>query len=131
MEVRSGPLPDPETLAKYESLQPGFSNRILKLVEDQARHRQDLEQCVIRSDVAHARLGLYFGLTIALVCVFAATTCILFGHELSGSVFFGATLVGLVGTFVYGSVTRRRERDGKVQPKPLPSPTPPSSIGPK
>jgi uncharacterized membrane protein len=129
MEVRSGPLPDPETLAKYESLSPGFADRILRQVEVQSAHRQDLEQHVIRSEVSQAKLGLYFGLVVALVGIGGGVTCILWGHDWAGSAISGATLVGLVGTFIYGSVSRRREREGKVQPKPLPSVTAPNSSG--
>jgi uncharacterized membrane protein len=58
----SGPLPHPEDLAKYEQVLPGAADRIIRMAEQQAAHRQNLERAVIvltsqcRSGVLAARL---------------------------------------------------------------------------
>jgi len=78
------PIPPPEVLERYEAIQPGFSNRLLSLVETQSAHRQDLERINLigesrRADALAAALGT------------------------SG-------IGGLAGTFIYGSKARKDER---------------------
>ena len=36
----SGPLPDPDTLGRYDMVIPGAADRIIKIAENQAIHRQ-------------------------------------------------------------------------------------------
>ncbi|MBI1739603.1 MAG: DUF2335 domain-containing protein [Acidobacteriales bacterium] len=47
----SGPLPHPEDLAKYEQVLPGSADRIIRMAERQAEHRQNLEKTVVLSNV--------------------------------------------------------------------------------
>ena len=42
-EMYSGPIPPPEALARYEEIQPGAADRILKMAEKQQEHRMALE----------------------------------------------------------------------------------------
>src|SRR5690242_17849317 len=42
-----GPLPDPEALARYGEIIPDGANRIMKMAEEQAKHRIQLESSVI------------------------------------------------------------------------------------
>jgi uncharacterized membrane protein len=39
-----GPLPAPDLLAKYEEIQPGLVNRIVKMAEDESEHRRWMEK---------------------------------------------------------------------------------------
>jgi uncharacterized membrane protein len=43
-EVHSGPIPDPESLAKYGDLDPGLPSRIVGMAESQLAHRQTEER---------------------------------------------------------------------------------------
>lgn len=45
-ETFLGPLPPPETLAQYEQVLPGSAERIMVMAENQAEHRQSLEETV-------------------------------------------------------------------------------------
>lgn len=47
----SGPLPHPEDLAKYEQILPGAADRLIRMAEQQAAHRQNLEKAVIFSNL--------------------------------------------------------------------------------
>lgn len=49
IERFSGPLPPPEVLEKYNAIEPGSANRIIRMAESQAQHRQSLERTVIES----------------------------------------------------------------------------------
>jgi hypothetical protein len=53
----SGPLPRPDDFAAYERVLPGAADRILKMAENQAGHRQALERKAITGDLAKSMLG--------------------------------------------------------------------------
>jgi uncharacterized membrane protein len=108
-----GPLPPPTTLEKYNDIIPNGAERIMKMAEDQSKHRQDIEKKAISSDITNSRLGLIFGLTIGLGGILSGTYCIINGYPKSGTVLFGSTIGSLVGTFVYGSKSRKSERSQK------------------
>ena len=80
------------------------------MAERQANHRQELESKVIRSDISNSRIGLWFGLTIGLAGIFCGTFLVYAGYSVPGTFLGGATIVSLVGVFVYGSQGRKAER---------------------
>ena len=53
----SGPLPSPEALGKYEQICPGSADRIIKMAEGQAAHRQALETNTIAEQVRQSSRG--------------------------------------------------------------------------
>jgi uncharacterized membrane protein len=114
-ESFSGPLPPPNILAQYDQIVPGAGERIISMAENQASHRQDIEKKVIESDIKHAGRGLHYGLIIGLVSVIGGVICIMYGHEVGGSIVGGTGLTGLVGVFVYGSRQRRKEREARFR----------------
>ena len=111
--VFSGPLPHPDVLKKFNEASPGAAEIIIKMAKDQAEHRQELEKRVISSDVKNSKLGLMFGFVISITGICAGVFIINVGQVVAGSVISGMTIVSLVGTFVYGSQGRRREREEK------------------
>lgn len=105
----SGPLPMPAMLAHYEKILPGAAERIMKMAEEESRHRRDmdlqavsLETVGMKSVAFSERLGSIFGLIIALVAISIGGYAALKGAETFGTTLAGGTLVSLVGVFVYG-----------------------------
>lgn len=47
----SGPLPDPDTLQRYEQVLPGLAERILVMAEKQSEQRQGLERAVVLNGI--------------------------------------------------------------------------------
>ncbi len=115
IQAFSGPLPSPETLAKYSEIIPNGAERIMKMAEDQARHRQSLEKTVIGGDSKRAYCGLFVGGTVALCILGASVYCILRGHDVAGTVIGSLDIASIVGVFVYGTNRRRAEREQKTQ----------------
>ncbi len=113
--IRSGPLPPPEDLAKYNDIIPDGANRILSMAEQQQKHRMYLEKVVIESDSRRAWAGLIAGLVVALALLGAGTYLIATGHETGGTVLVGLDLATVVGSFIYGTRTRQQERATKTQ----------------
>lgn len=51
--MHHGPLPDPQTLAQYESLQPGMLERIVSMAEADQRHRIASEVAELQANIEH------------------------------------------------------------------------------
>ncbi len=51
--MHHGPLPDPQTLAQYENLQPGMLERIVSMAEADQRHRISLERAELQANIEH------------------------------------------------------------------------------
>lgn len=108
-EYFSGPIPDPGTLDKYREVLPDAPNRILQMAEKQAAHRQSIERIVVIGAVTRSILGLIFGFIIGLAVLYASYKLIDAGHEISGGIFGGSTLVSVVGIFVYSYRKQAKE----------------------
>ncbi|MBW2307047.1 MAG: DUF2335 domain-containing protein [Deltaproteobacteria bacterium] len=109
----TSPLPPPETLKDYDMVLPGAAERILSMAEQQARHRQNLEEIAVKSGSRDSLLGIICGLIIGLVSITGSVICILSGQPLGGGALGVTGLGGLVGVFVYGTRERRKEREAK------------------
>lgn len=60
-------------------------------------------------------MGLVFGFVIGMTGIIAGIIIISIGQVIAGSVISGVTLASLVGTFVYGSQGRKKEREEKAK----------------
>jgi uncharacterized membrane protein len=125
-QVSSGPLPDPEILRRYDEVHSGLAERIVRLAETEADHRRGLENKIvtaqatdIRDGRIEARIGQACGLAIAITLIGCGTLVTLKGYPWAGMGLNGATLVSLVGVFVYG---RAHKPDTKPQEEPQAKP---------
>lgn len=109
----SGPIPDPMTLERYESILPGAAERIMRMAEDQSSHRREMESVVIRSRARDSLLGIVAGFIIAMSTIFAGVYVITKGYAWSGTLLGSAGLVGLVSVFIYGTRSARKERENR------------------
>lgn len=66
---RSGPLPSPDDLALYNQIIPNGADRIMKMAENQAEHRQQLEKLALQSNTERSRTGQYLGFILNLVAL--------------------------------------------------------------
>ena len=107
---RSGPIPPHEELAGYEAVLPGSANRILSMAEGQSKHRQNLEDRVIRHDIIKSYFGLVFGFLICLAGFYTAYRIVEAGYPVTGALFGAAPLGGLVAVFIKATDLRQKER---------------------
>jgi uncharacterized membrane protein len=101
-------------LREYDTILPGAADRIIAMAEAQSRHRQELESKAIASDIANSRTGLHYGLIIGLTAIIGGCACIALGYQVGGSIIGGTGLTSLVGVFVYGTASRRKERERRL-----------------
>src|SRR5262245_17502482 len=59
--LHQGPIPSPEAFEAYERVLAGAADRILKMAESQAIHRQGLERFAVRGDFFKAMMGTVLG----------------------------------------------------------------------
>lgn len=111
----SGPLPPPEELAKYEQILPGAADRILKMAEDQASHRQSLESSVVRSNIAGQQSGTRYGFLLAMTAIVGGVWLSLKGMSAVGLTSIISALAALVGVFIYGKFEQRKELKEKYK----------------
>lgn len=104
----SGPLPDAETLIKYDSVIPNGADRIMKMAENQQNHRVGLENKVVESQSSQSKLGQIFGLIIGLVGISCGTYLAATGEPTVGGIIAGGTVVSLVSVFVIGKASQRK-----------------------
>ena len=109
----SGPLPHPDILKKFNEVYPGAAKIIIDMAQSQSEHRQILEKSVINSDIINSKLGLIFGFIIGMTGILAGAFIITVGQIVAGTVLSFMSLSSLVGTFVYGSQGRKKERERK------------------
>jgi uncharacterized membrane protein len=113
-----GPLPHPSLLARYDEVIPNGADRIMKMAEEQAKHRQYLEKKVINSDITRSYSGLVAAFFLAAGSIGGGVYVTSIGQGIYGVAIFGATIISLVTTFIYGTNSRKRERDEKDPPEP-------------
>jgi uncharacterized membrane protein len=105
----SGPLPPPESLAKYEQVLPGSADRIIRMAEQQALHRQQLERLVISSNATAQKWGLGCAFMIAMSAIWGGVWLSLKGMGGAGLATIIGALVALVAVFVYGKTDQKKE----------------------
>lgn len=109
----SGPLPTPQDFGKYDEILPGAAERILTLAENQSKHRQKLEVKIVKSNITNEKLGLIFGLIVALSMFSAVVLCAYLKQPIPATIIGTGGIVGLVTAFIKGSKTIRSEKKEK------------------
>nr|MBI3613673.1 DUF2335 domain-containing protein [Nitrospirota bacterium] len=105
-QIVTGPLPDPNILARYDQVVAGAAERIIAMAERDSVHLQSVEKMRISAVFHERRLGQIFGFSIAIIALGASVFLAYTGHETTASVIGGTTLLGLVSIFVIGRLTR-------------------------
>jgi uncharacterized membrane protein len=100
-------------LIKYNEAFPGCAERIVSMAERQATHRQDIERRAIGSNNLREIIGQVFGLVVALTAILSGVYLVMHDKPVAGLTSIIATVVGLVGAFVYGKHAQKKELDRK------------------
>ncbi|KRM54865.1 hypothetical protein FC18_GL001907 [Lacticaseibacillus sharpeae JCM 1186 = DSM 20505] len=98
-----GPLPAAAELNAYNRAAPNAADRIIKMAEQQASHRQRLERAQVVATIRDQYLGLVLGFLVCIAGIVAGAYVAVNGAPLTGSALSFGALASLVGTFVYGS----------------------------
>lgn len=118
MKAYSGPLPPPELLAEYDVIVQGSAGKIIDQFVAQGRHRMDLERVVIHGDVRRSNWGLGAGFVLAAGTIAGSFYMIYLGKDIIGLAGIVMALGTLATAFVYGTISRRKERIEKEKLRP-------------
>lgn len=110
ISYRSGPLPTPEEMVKYNEAIPDAANRILIMAEKEQSFRHQSENRIIDKVLKSNSRGQILAFIIALLGMGIGAWLIYLGNTITGSVFSGATLITLVSLFIKGSNIINAER---------------------
>lgn len=106
-------LPAADEMERYEEMAPGCVERIITQFERQSEHRRRLEYLDMSTDVRLSYAGMASAVIIVVAFIIAGTYLIVSGHSVAGAG-SGLTGVGIIAaTFIYGSKSRRAEREQK------------------
>ena len=101
-KIRTGPLPDPETLAKYNDIYPNLAKEIVDMARVQSEHRQSLEKIKLETEVKLRLRGqLIGGLTIAILIILGFVL-ILLDKNIAGVSSIVIALLGIIYSISYG-----------------------------
>jgi hypothetical protein len=85
------------------------------MAENQSAHRQYIEKWAVIGGTMLSYFGVLCAAVIALGTLYVGSQLILNGYIISGSTLGGGGLVGLVTAFIYGTRSRKEERQQREQ----------------
>jgi uncharacterized membrane protein len=105
----SGPLPDPESLRVYAELIPNGADRIMNLVESEARYRCVEEQKQFAHEARQTIRGQWMAFALTLLFAAVGTYLGLAGHDWLAGTVFTTTIGAVVAIFVVGDRSQARD----------------------
>lgn len=116
IEAHHRPLPSPDEFAGYESVLPGSAERILRMAEAQAAHRQDMERLMISANIRAERRGQWFGLIATVLVLGAVCFSVYFKQTVAAALLGFGGISGLISAFITATKKAKSEQ-GTAQPK--------------
>lgn len=97
-------LPKPEILAEYEAFHPGSSERFLKIIEDEQKHRHNLDEKSLALEMQYKKFG-QVSLVLIIAILSYASYAILLNEAvlLSGIIFIITSFTTLITIVVRSS----------------------------
>ena len=89
--------------------------REITLMETQVNHRVNIEKTVITGDTRRSHVGMVLGFILAGAGMYFAYRLGMNGHDILAGTMTLADIGTLAGIFVYGSSTRRKERQDRLE----------------
>lgn len=118
LRIDIGPIPPAAELARYESIEKGMASRIVALAERQSKHRQKMEEVLVRASSRDSFLGILCGLAFGLSGLILTGFCVYVGHGIAGTLVGGGTIGSIVFAFIYGTRwNRRSQNEGAAEPR--------------
>lgn len=98
----SGPLPPPKTLEGYEQILPGAADRIIKMAEQNANNRLNLDNKIVEADIKRSNKGQYLGFILSVLFIGAAILCAYLDQPFPASVLGIGGFSSIISIFVLG-----------------------------
>lgn len=116
-QMRTGILPPPNEMEKYENLLPGITNRLLATYEKQVDHRINLENKVIESDISRGKVGQIFAFVLNILTILSGFI-LKMSDKPSGIWIIICSMVIMALLFIVGLYSQKKELKNKSQSNP-------------
>jgi len=103
-----GPIPPPDMLRDYEGVLPGSAERILRSMEQQSEHRQDLEKADTTSFILTRSRGQLIAGGLCLSAIIGGVVMASFGNPIAGSIMSAAVVLPVCGVSLLSPYLGRR-----------------------
>jgi len=110
-----GPIPDPDTLGRYNEVNPGFAERIVTMAEKEQLHRHENDVTVLNNqEKQHKRntntfrLGQYLALISVLLIVGLCLYCLILGYPTQAATIACSVIVGLAAVFIMNKTSVKK-----------------------
>lgn len=110
----SGPLPPPEILERYNSALPDAAERIMRMAEQQSRHRQEMEKMVIQGNISSQKIGTILGFIIVMGAMGGGFWLTYIGLSAYGIASILGALATILSVFLWGKHEQRRDLQQKT-----------------
>ena len=111
----SGPLPLAAELRRYDATVPGSAERIVRMAESHAQHRQAMERESLAATAAEKRRGQWLGAGIVMLVLGVCLVALYRGQETFASELGTWTVISLAVVFVLGRIPWLRDRTGVLE----------------
>lgn len=117
-KISMGPLPVPEDLKGYAEIKQEYADTIVQMAFDNLKYIHSRDIKIIEKSFFVKGKGQNFALIITIVAIVGGVICILFGHEISGTILSGVGLTSLISEFLEKSFFDRFLKRNESNPKP-------------
>lgn len=89
-------LPPSEVLAEYESLYPGSTERFIKIIEDEQKHRHAMDNKIIHLEAQYKRFGQIFLLFIIAILSYTSYAILKNDYAVAGLIFIITSFTSII-----------------------------------
>jgi len=116
----SGPVPDPDSLAKYENINPGFADRLLKMGEKEQQERINTQNKIIDieselniRELNNFKRGQIFALLAVLLVVGLCVYVFYLGSSKEGRDIAVTVIASIATVFIDGRLLLKKKNTDK------------------
>jgi len=100
VQIRTGPLPDPETISAYERALPGTADRIIQMAEREQNHRHLSDSLERKGRLLSQLVGQVFAFSLGGIGICGGVWLVSQDKPLTGFTVFLSSLGTLVSIFI-------------------------------
>jgi uncharacterized membrane protein len=106
----SGPIPDPESLAKYNTVMPGLAERIIAMAENEAKNRHENEKILIKNSIKLSFIGIIFAFVAVILFCLLILFALYKGYNLATLGLAIGAIASVAGLFIiFRSSSKKQE----------------------
>ena len=105
-----GPIPPPEVMQAYNKLVPNSAERILKMAEDNSRHKIELEKRQQDDKYKTVTLGQHYALIFILVFFATAIIGLFLGYPFTSGVIGSVGIASIVSALITDRVANKSSK---------------------